>query len=299
MADSVNELQLFVEIVQAGSLTRAAVSLGSSPPAISRRLAALEARLGVRLIERSARRFELNEAGSAFYERAQGILADLKDAEAEVISHAQNLSGHLRIGTMPRLARTRLAPYIARFAQLYPQLKLEFRTSERPLDLVEDGLDILFQIDVPSAANVVARRLVQSRFVLCASPAYLKRRGKLVTPDDLMRHDCLCFMRGSYLMNRWAVQEEGVVREVTVEPRLVSNSGDVLYQWIQDGFGIGMQFLWDVEEDLAEGRLVECLAPFTDMPFSLYAVYEYKGYRSPKIERFLKFMDDQMKDRKG
>ncbi|NYT68461.1 LysR family transcriptional regulator [Pusillimonas noertemannii] len=296
MADSISELELFIQIAAAGSITMAAIKLDSSPPAVSRRLAAMEARLGVRLIERSARRFELTEAGHALLERAQRIVAEVEEAEAEVASHARKLVGRLSIGAMQRLIRTRLAPEVARFAQLHPQLQVEFRLSERPLDLEEDELDILFQIDVPSAANVVARKLTDSRFVLCASPDYLKRRGQPARPDDLLQHDCLCFVRGRRLMNSWTVSEGGVVRDVTVEARLASNSGDVLHQWIQGGFGIGMQFLWDVEEELAAGRLVECLAPYTSMSFSLYAVYAYKGYRSPKMEQFLKFLDDRFGD---
>lgn len=294
MADPISEFKLFVEIAAAGSITAAAIRLDSSPPAVSRRLAALEARLGARLIERSARRFELTEAGHALLERAQRILVEVEEAEAEVVSHAHSLIGRLHVGAMQRMVRTRLAPEIARFAQLHPQLQIEFRVSDRPLDLEDDDLDILFQIELPSAANAVARKLTESRLILCASPSYIARRGELDRPDDLLRHDCLCFVRGRHLMNRWSVREGGVARDVVVEPRLVSNNGDVLYQWIQGGCGIGMQFLWDVEEDLAAGRLVECLAPFFDMPFSLYAVYAYKGYRSPKIEQFFKFMDERM-----
>lgn len=296
MADSISELGLFVEIAAAGSITAAAIKLDSSPPAVSRRLAALEARLGVRLIERSARRFELTEAGGALLERAQRIVAEVEEAEAEVTSHAHKLVGPLRIGAMHRLIRTRLAPEIARFAHLHPQLQIEFRLSERPFDLEEDDLDVLIQIDVPSATNVVARKLTDSRFVLCASPDYVRRRGQPATPDDLSQHDCLCFVRGRHVIDKWSVQENGVSRDVIIDARLASNSGDVLYQWIQGGFGIGMQFLWDVEEELAAGRLVECLAPFTSMPFSLYAVYAYKGYRSPKIDQLLKYMHERFGD---
>lgn len=294
VSDSISELALFVQLVASGSITRAAVDLDSSPPAISRRLAALEARLGVRLIERSARRFELTEAGAALHERALSIVADVEEAEAAVAGHAQNLVGRLRVGAMQRQVRTRLAPDLAYFAQLHPQLQIEFRVSEHPLDLDDDELDILFQIDVPSAANVVARKLTQSRFALCASPEYVARRGLPTRPEELVQHDCLCFVRGRQLINRWSFLEDGAASEITVAPRLTTNSSHVLYQWIHDGYGIGMQFLWDVEADLQAGSLVECLETYAGMPFTLYAIYAYKGYRSPKIERFLKFMDERI-----
>lgn len=293
MADNINDLDLFVHIVGAGSISKAALALDSSPPAVSRRLAAMEARLGVRLIDRHARRFQLTEAGTVMYERAQRILAEIEDAEAEAASHSQRLTGRLRLGAMLQLGRHRLAPEVARFSQLYPGLRIELVLSDDPLDLAEDELDILFQFDVPQVSDVVARKLNTTRLVMCASPDYLRKRGRPQKPDDLLSHDCLCLTRGRHVLKQWKVQEDSVAKEIQVKPTLVCNSGEALYKWIRDGYGIGLQIEWDVEEDLAAGRLEECLRDFSQWPLSFYAVYAYRGYPSPKVKAFLDYMSER------
>ncbi len=293
MADNINDFRVFVDIVDAGSLSKAAVKLNSSTPALSRRLAALEQRLGVRLIERHARRFQVTEAGTALYQRAQDILTEIDNAEAEVASHGKHLTGRLRIGAMLQLGRHRLAPEVALFARRYPELRVEVTVSDDPMDLMEDELDILFQVEVPDKPDIIARKLTESRLLLCASPEYLDRHGRPQVPDDLLQHHCLCLQRGRRVLNSWRMRENGATREVEVRPRLVCNSGEVLYNWILDGYGIGLQFQWDIEQDLSSQRLEECLPEHSDWPFSLHAIYAYSPYPSPKVKAFLDFMEER------
>jgi len=292
MADNISDLFLLTQIVAAGSLTKAAVNLDSSPPAVSRRLASLEARLGVRLIERNARRFQLTEAGSVFYERAQHILAEIEAAEAEVVTHTNHLKGRLRIGAMVQLGRQRLAPDIARFSELHPGLDIDFVLSDAPKDLIEDDLDIIFQVDVPPGANFVARKMADSRLTLCASPEYLRRRGRPEKPEDLLRHDCLCLRRGGHVLKRWRFVDSGQPVEVGVNPRLVCNSGELLYNWAVQGYGIAQKFQWDIQKDLDAGILEECLPGYTDAPVTLYAVYAYRRPQPAKIGVFLDYISD-------
>lgn len=299
MADNINDFHLFSQIVSAGSLTKAAMNLDSSPPAVSRRLAAMEARLGVRLIERNARHFQLTEAGGLLYERAQRILAEIQEAEEEAARHIDHLTGRLRIGAMLQLGRMRLAPDIARFSEMHPDLQIEFVLSDAPMDIVEDDLDILFKIDVQPSSYVVARKMTTSRLVLCATPDYLNRRGRPQKPDDLLEHDCLCLKRGSHVHKRWGVVENGVARDVQVTPRLVCNSGEVLYNWIVGGYGIGQKFQWDIQEDLDSGRLEECLPEFEGEGITLYAVYPYRRYQPPKIGAFLDYIAALVKKSHG
>lgn len=295
MADNINDLELFVHIVAAGSLSKAALVLDSSPPAVSRRLAAMEARLGVRLIDRHARRFQLTEAGAGMYERAQRILAEIEDAEAEATSHSQQLTGRLRLGAMLQLGRSRLAPEVARFSQQYPGLRIELVLSDDPLDLAEDELDILFQFNVPQTPDIIARKLASTRLVMCAAPEYLRKRGRPQQPDDLLSHDCICLTRGRHVIRQWTVQEDGVSRDIHVKPTLVCNSSEAVYSWIRDGYGIGLQLEWDVEKDLTAGRLEICLPEFRHVSLPLYAVYAYRGgYPSPKTKAFLDYMSGQM-----
>lgn len=297
MAYNLNDLQLFVGIVQAGALTKAALVLNSSPPAVSRRLAAMEKRLGVRLIERHARRFQLTEAGQTLYTRAQGILADLIDAEAEASSHAKRLRGRLRIGALFQSGQHSLAPEIARFALRYPDLQVELVMSDEPMNVVDDDLDILFQPDQPEQTNVVAREILQSRLVVCASPEYLNRKGYPRSADDLRHHDCLCLAQGHSVHQHWRVTENGVEHEVAVTPRLVCNSAETLYSWILAGYGVGVQFEWNARNDLDAGRLTMCFE--SNWFVSWYAVYPYRRVQPPKIKALLAHLDERRARRPG
>lgn len=299
MADHISDLGLFAQVAAAGSLTRAAHNLNSSPPAVSRRLAAMESRLGVRLIERTARRFRLTEEGGLLLERAQQILAQIEEAETEASSRSGQLKGRLRIGALLQLGRQQIAPLVARFAQQHAQLQLELVLSDATMDLVDDDLDLLLQIDVPAAPNTVARKLVQSRRVFCAAPAYLDASGRPQRPDDLLAHDCLCVVRGRRVLKRWKVRDASGPREIQVMPRLSSSSGEVVHNWVLAGHGIGLKLLWDVADDLAAGRLEECLPDFNDETVDLYAVYAQRRYQPPKIRAFLEMLSDYFAGQAG
>jgi len=299
MADHISDLGLFAQVAAAGSLTRAAHNLNSSPPAVSRRLAAMESRLGVRLIERTARRFRLTEEGGLLLERAQQILAQIEEAETEASSRSGQLKGRLRIGALLQLGRQQIAPLVARFAQQHVQLQVELVLSDATMDLVDDDLDLLLQIDVPDSPNTVARKLAQSRRVFCASPAYLAASGRPRRPDDLLAHDCLCVLRGRRVLKRWKVRDEHGSREIQVMPRLSSSSGEVIHNWVLAGHGIGLKLLWDVADDLAAGRLEECLPDFNDETVDLYAVYAQRRYQPPKIRAFMEILSDYFAGRPG
>lgn len=295
MSDSIGDLQLFTQIVAAGSLTRAAQRLDSSPPAVSRRLAAMESRLGVKLIERNARRFQLTEEGGALHERALRILADVVEAETEASSRSTHLRGRLRVGALLQFGRQRLAPLVARFGELHPDLQIELVLSDARMDLFDDDLDLLLQIEAPGPmASVVARPLLASRRVICASPAYLDRRGRPQHPDDLHEHDCLCVLRGRHVLRQWQVVVDGQPVAVQVSPRLCCSSGEVIHNWVLAGHGIGLKLRWDIEEDLTAGRLEECLADYNNEAVTLYAVYPPRRYPPPKLRAFLAFLTEAL-----
>lgn len=288
MADTINDLHLFTNLVQAGSVTQAAIQLNSSPPAVSRRLAGLEKRLGVKLIERHARRFQLTEAGQTFLQRAQRILNDIHDAEAEAASHAQRLTGRLRIGAMFQNGRHSFSPEIARFAMRYPELRIELIVADEPLDLIKNDLDILFQPIKPDQPNVVARKLLQSRLLICASPEYIKRKGKPEKAEDLHHHDCLCLAQNHSIQRRWHITENGKTREIEVTPRLVCNNGETLYDWMLAGYGIGIQFERNAQDDLEKGRLINCFD--SNWFVTWYAAYPYRRQQPPKIRALLDYL---------
>jgi DNA-binding transcriptional LysR family regulator len=186
MADEVAELQLFVEIVRAGSLSAAARALNSSPAAMSRGLTALESRLGVRLVTRTSRSFELTEEGQLFYERCAPIVADIADAKAEASSKGSTVRGKLRIGAPMELGRRLIAPLITDFRQKFPDVQVHLMLSDSGLDVIDDGLDVALRIGLPADSSVIAKKILSAKRIVCASPAYLKKHGVPAKPSDLL-----------------------------------------------------------------------------------------------------------------
>lgn len=285
-----DDLELFSAIVDAGGISAAALALGSSPPAVSRRLAALETRLGVRLAERSARRFRLTDEGTLYYARGQGLLAELRDVEAEVTTRGDIARGLLKVGAPMELGRRRIAPLLADFAALHPGLEVHLLLSDAGIEVGEEGLDVALRFGRPADPSLIARRIATVRRVVCASPAYLSARGTPERPDDLARHDCLRLARRHRLLDEWRFRVEGEERMIKVSGTLSSTSGDVLHGWVLTGKGLSLEALWDVEEDLAAGRLVECLAPFWCDTIDLFATFLPGKPLPPRIRLFIDFI---------
>lgn len=290
MADEINELRLLTQLVLAGSLTEASKRLNSSLPAVSRRLSAMEARLGVRLIERHARRFQLTEEGALLHERAVQILMDVDEAEAEASAAGKSPQGQLRFLCPVHIGRTRIANLVARFSQLYPGVRVELALTDAPVDVVTSDIDLALYVGQPENPLTVARRIFAGRRAVCASPAYVQKHGMPQTPEELAQHECLRLVRGSKLSSRWRFQRDGVVFEVPVGGRLSTTSSEVLHQWTLDGYGIGIKTLWDIEEDLASGRVIECLAPYACDDIDLHIVYGRRTHLPLRMRVFIDFM---------
>lgn len=290
MVSDINDLRLFIRIVSAGSLSETARRSGGSLPAVSRRLAAMEARLGARLIDRGTRRFALTDEGNLLYERGLAILEQLDELETQIGTRTTALTGHIRVGTPNQIGRQRFAPLIAEFSALYPHLTIELVLTDSRVDVFEDELDVGLHIDEPRDTNTVVRKILSSRRVICAAPAYLADRGTPATPEQLLRHDCLCLVRGRHVFNTWPFWMNGARRDLQVRGPLQSNSAEVLYGWAAAGRGIVFKALWDIEEDLASGRLTEILGDYATGEMNLYATYPSKAYLPRRVRAFLDFM---------
>jgi DNA-binding transcriptional LysR family regulator len=299
LADEISDLRLFVRMVAAGSLAETARRLNSSLPAMSRRLAMMEARLGVRLIDRSSRRFSVTEEGGLLYERGISLIKELDEAEAEVSAKVKTPRGHLRVGTLVHIGRRRLAPLVSEFVKLYPEISVELVLSDSRRDVADDELDIGIQLDEPTDGNVVARALLTSRRVACASPDYVARFGLPERPDDLSKHNCILLVRGRRVFDRWLFQEGGRRREIQVSGGLLSNSAEVTYGWTLAGEGIGLKALWDIEDDLRTGRLVEVLAPYACDEIKLYVTYATRSHLPLRMRVFIDFIAAALKQTVG
>jgi LysR family transcriptional activator of dmlA len=290
MADGVGEIELFRALVEAGGISAAALALGSSPPAVSRKLAALEARLGVRLAERSARRFRLTDEGTLYYEHCRTILGNLRDAEAEVSARGETARGLLKVGAPIEFGRRHIAPLLGDFAARHPGLDVHLVLSDAGLEVGQDGLDVALRIDRPDDPSIVTRKIAATKRILCAAPGYLTARGTPTRPADLTDHECLRLARRHRLHDRWRFRNESGLEEIRVGGHLSSASGDVLHGWALEGRGLSLEALWDVAEDLESGRLVECLADFWCDSIELFAAFLPGQPIPPRIRLFVDFI---------
>jgi DNA-binding transcriptional LysR family regulator len=290
VADEVAELQLFVEIVRAGNLSAAARALNSSPAAMSRGLTALESRLGVRLVTRTSRSFELTEEGQLFYERCARIVADIADAEAEASSKAATIKGMVRLGAPMEIGRRLVAPLITEFRRKFPEVQVHLMLSDAGLDVIDDGLDVALRVGLPSDSSVIAKKVLTAKRIVCASPAYFKEHGTPAKPNDLLHHECIRLVRGRRVMDAWVFQEQGKRFEVVVNGTLTTTSGEVVHDWVRAGKGIALKADWDLQPELREGSIVPCLSDYWCDEINLFAICANRRHLSPRIREFLKFI---------
>jgi DNA-binding transcriptional LysR family regulator len=290
VADGIGDIELFWAVVEAGGVSAGARALNSSAPAVSRRLAALETRLGVQLAERSARRFRLTDEGVLYHEHCRSILAELRDAEAEVSARGATAHGLLRVGAPMELGRRRIAPLLAEFAARHPALQTHLALSDAGLEIGRDGLDVALRVDRPEDQSIMTRKIASTRRVLCAAPSYLAARGTPKTPADLTGHECLRLARRHRLHDRWRFHTDNGLEEIKVDGHLASSSGDVLHGWALAGRGLSLEALWDVAEDLQAGHLVECLTDLRWDGIELFATFLPGQPVPPRIRLFVDFI---------
>lgn len=256
--DRLREMEIFAAVATGGSLSAAARRLNLSIAVVSKQLAALEKRLGSRLVTRTTRKLALTEDGQAFFERCRSILDDIADAEQAVAGADGRLTGTIRITAPVAFGRSRIAPLIADFAARQPQLNFHLQLSDTIVDLLEENIDLAIRMGDLGDSSLRARRLVANQRLICGTPAYLKQRGIPQTLSDLQQHDCIviCGAGGSGQVWRFTGGEDSAIR---ISGRLSASNGEVAYAWMLAGLGLGQKSVWDVAEDLRDGRLIAVL----------------------------------------
>jgi DNA-binding transcriptional LysR family regulator len=282
--DRLDELAVFVAIVEAGSLVSASRRLRRSPPAVTRALSALEDRIGLRLVERTTRRLAPTEAGSALADRARSLLANYDETMLGV-SRAP-VRGVLRITAPVQFGRRHVAPIVSAFLNEHPEVRVELTLNDRNLDLIEEGLDLAVRIGPLADSSLVARQVGSVRRVVVASPEYLARRGVPQTPPDLAAHDTIFGMaRSSAREWRFGPSARGPI--VRLSPRLLVDDVEAQLQAAQAGRGIARPLSYQVTEQLAAGSLIRLLQNFEPQPLPVQLVTLSRGYMAPKIRAFL------------
>jgi DNA-binding transcriptional LysR family regulator len=294
LADEITELRLFVAIVQAGNLSAASRALNASTAAMSRGLSNLESRLGVRLVTRTSRTFELTEEGRAFYERCERIIADIDEAEAEASSQGTAVRGNLRIGAPMEIGRRLIGPLIARFSAAYPDTKIHLMLSDSGLDVIDDALDVALRVGLPPDTSVIAKKVLSTKRIVCASPEYFQRHGTPQTPHDLRMHNCIRLVRGRRILNEWVFQQNGEKFTVTVNGTLSTTSGEVVHDWVRSGSGIALKATWDLQGELRSGAIVQCLEDYWCDAIDLFAICTSRQNLPLRIRAFLDFIAQQL-----
>jgi LysR family transcriptional activator of dmlA len=288
--DSISEFALFRAIVDAGSISAAALTLQSSPAAVSRRLTALEAKLGVRLADRTSRRFRLTDEGLLLYDRSRIILEQVQDAEAEVASRGGAARGLLKIGAPADLGRQHLSPVLASFVAQHPGLDAHLILSDAGLENEADNCDLVLRFGLPNDRGMIARKIATTAQVAVAAPSYVARRGAPNSPEELRDHNCLRLARRHRMIDVWRFTRGGEPIEVHVGGSLSSADGTVLRAWALSGEGISWEALWDVVDDLRAGKLVHVLSDCRGADMELYAVFAPGKPVPPRIRLFVDFL---------
>ncbi|MGV7211539.1 LysR family transcriptional regulator [Oxalobacteraceae bacterium A2-2] len=283
-------MQFFVLVARLGSLAGAARALDLTPPAASKRLAALEARLGVRLLNRSTRSISLTSEGETYLKHASRILADIREME-DVLSHSRATPrGLLRVNATLGFGRTAIAPLVSAFAARYPEVEVQMDVTDRPVDLVDSGYDLAIRFGELPDQRLNARRILSNRRFLCASPGYLQRHGAPSSLADLARHRCIIHRQNDEAYGVWRFTHHDHSEVVKVHGALSSNDGDIVLGWALDGHGILIRSEWDLARYLDSGRLRIVLPEFTLPPADLYVYYPSQRNQTHRARAFIDFL---------
>jgi len=293
--DKLKQLESFVSVATRGSLTAAAKAEGVAPAIMGRRLDALEERLGVKLLVRTTRRITLTHEGSAFLEDCQRLLADVANAEASVSAGGVKASGHLRITAPAGFGRRHVAPLVTKFREQHADVTISLNLSDRVVDLAGEGFDCAVRVgDLPDS-SLVSVRMADNRRLCVATPRYLKTHGTPQHPSELARFDCLTLSSDASQTRGWAFRvplKDGSTEVVHFRPPgpLDCTDGQVLHDWCLQGWGIAWRSTWEVEQEIAEGRLVEVLAAYAAPPNGIYAVFPQRKHLPLRVRLWIDFL---------
>ena len=290
--DKLRAMHTFAAIVDAGSLTAAARATQSSLPAVVRQLAALEAELGSRLLQRTTRRIALTEAGRRYLERCREVLALVNEAEAELRAEQTTPRGQLRI-TAPVLFGTRhVASGITAFLRRHPEVSVDALLIDRVVNLVEEGIDVGVRIGELDDSSLIARPVASMRRLTVAAPSYLARHGTPSHPTELAAHDCI---RSTHTpTGSWAYRLDGKPLAVLVRGRMAINQALAAVQACLAGLSIGNFFAYQVAPELASGALRLLLEPFEPAPAPVHVVYPEARLLPARTRAFVDFMRDHL-----
>ena len=284
--DRIDAMQAFVAVADLQGFAPAARKLGLSASAVTRLIAALEDRLGARLLQRTTRQVTLTDAGARYLERARRILADVEEAEAAAEGERARPSGRLVVSAPIGFGRLHVSPVMSAYLNRYPEVAAELRLEDRVINLVEDGVDLAVRIGHLPDSSLVARHVGDMPRIVVASPDYLKRRGEPKTPAAVAAHQTIQFGTTSAAPD-WRFVEDGSEVRVAPTPRLATNSSDAAIQYAEAGGGLTRVMFYQAADALKAGRLKIVLAKFEAPPLPIHLVYPTSRLLSAKVRAFI------------
>ena len=288
-----SEMLFFSTLVRHGSLSATARELSVTTPAISKRLAQMETRLGVQLLIRTTRRISLTPEGEIYLAHARRILADIDEMEQLVTRAVAAPQGLLRVNATLGFGRSNIAPLISQFAKRYPEVQVQLQLTVNPPPLSEDAFDVCIRFGEPPDARVIARRIASNRRLLCAAPAYLAKHGTPQVPRELTQHNCVGIRQGDEAYGIWHLTHAASpkrVETVKVRGALSTNDGEIAVTWALAGHGILMRAEWDIARYLKSGRLRQVLENWQTPPSDIYAVYPQRHQTAARVRAFVDFV---------
>ena len=289
--DRIEQLHIFARVAHSGSFTQAADQLGLPRATVSLAVQQLESRLGTRLLARTTRRVALTQDGQALLERAQALVADMQELEQQFRPQGGALSGRLRVDMPSRIARRLVAPALPGFFALHPGVEVELGSSDRAVDLVQEGVDLALRVGTPPASSLVARPLGQLRMVNCASPDYLARCGTPRSPQDLARHQAVNYASPtSGRVEPWEWQQAGQVHTLALPGSVAVNNAETYIACCLAGLGLIQVPAFDVREHLQSAELVEVLPDWPAPAMPMQLLYPHRRHLSRRLQAFSQWL---------
>jgi DNA-binding transcriptional LysR family regulator len=284
--DRIDAMQAFVVVADLRGFAPAARKLGLSPSGVTRQIAALEERLGARLLQRTTRSVTLTDAGARYLVRVRRILADVEEAEGAAEGEQTRPGGLLVISAPVGFGRLHVSPVVTAYLKRYPEVSCDLRLSDRMINLVEDGVDLAVRIGHLPDSTLVARHVGEMRRIVVASRDYLKRRGEPRRPDEIATHDTIQFGAMTAQLD-WRFVEDGTEIRISGTPRFATNSSDAAIQYAEELGGLTRVMAYQAAESLKAGRLKIVLAKFEQPPLPIHVVYPTSRLLSAKVRAFI------------
>jgi len=288
--DRISAMQLFRRVVETGSFSAVSREMRISQPTVSKQVAALEALLNTKLLNRSTRQLNLTDSGQHYYARCCQILDELADTETELQQQQALVTGLLRINMPIAAGRMKLLPLLWPFLEQYPDLKLDVHFNDSYVDLVKEGVDVAIRVGELSDSSLVARKLGTIPRYMVASPEYIEAHSKVTCVESLKQHNCIVYSLLT-TQNEWHFEGPDGKEKVSVQGNFLSNSPDAIREAAIQGKGIAVILGWLVEDDIEQGRLEVIMADHAPTPLDIHAVYPQRRFVPAKVRLLIDYLN--------